>query len=361
MKVLHILSEGGTGGIEVLVKEYARLSKHTNSFIVIWKSGINSELIKKMGNAVYELNSSHVFYFKTILRIINIIKKVNPNIIIDHHGAPFTRALLLMIKRLFPNIRIVTYMHSNAELQIIKGKSIKAYIINKISKDALNESDLIICISEDVKRSSIEKFRCDEKKNIVNYNGIDLNKFQKSIHSFDGIVHICFAGRLVEYKGVQLILRSLAQLELKNWDFTIIGDGCYSDDLKKITQDLGIERKVAFLGDRQDVPTLLRDKDIFVHACTMPEGFGVSIVEAMAEGKICICSKIGAIPELIQDDINGYLFTPGDIKALTFILTKVCNDIEMWRIIQENAVNSAAKFDIDSFSKRLDSILLDIN
>ena len=96
-------------------------------------------------------------------------------------------------------------------------------------------------------------------------------------------------------------------LKEKDFEFQIIGDGPYKTKLESLVKEQHLENKVVFLGTRYDVSQLLEKADIFVHVPIIEEGFGITIVEAMASGKLCICSNSGAISEIIENDGNGFL------------------------------------------------------
>ena len=94
---------------------------------------------------------------------------------------------------------------------------------------------------------------------------------------------------MIEKKGVQVLLKAAAKLTPKqNYKIHIVGDGPYKKELQKQTKKLGIESIVSFWGNQRDIVERLTNADIFVHPAIWEEGFGISIIEAMSCGKICI-------------------------------------------------------------------------
>ena len=139
-----------------------------------------------------------------------------------------------------------------------------------------------------------------------------------------------------------------------------VGDGDYRAQLESDAENLRIEKYCKFAGIREDVPQILADSDIFVHSCIWEEGFGIGIVEAMAAGKVCICSNSGAIPEIITDGVNGYLSEKGNSKALAEAIMTVVDNKDNWENIQIRARTTAYKFNMMNFVSRLDKVVEDI-
>jgi len=94
------------------------------------------------------------------------------------------------------------------------------------------------------------------------------------------------------------------------------GDQGYSEQLKKLCRELGIENRVSFLGFRRDSAPLLRSMDALVHASIKPEPFGRVIIEAMASGTPVTASAAGGPLEILQHGATGLLHQPGDILGM---------------------------------------------
>lgn len=121
-------------------------------------------------------------------------------------------------------------------------------------------------------------------------------------------------GRLVEEKGIDLFLDVAAELlkYRENVAFIIIGDGPLKPLLEARAEDLGISEKVLFLGYRVDVVRWLKGLDVYLFTSKI-EGFGMVLVEAMAAGVPVVAAHIkGAVPEIIENYVNGVFVEGGD-------------------------------------------------
>lgn len=155
---------------------------------------------------------------------------------------------------------------------------------------------------------------------------------------------IGIVGRFVAWKGQHIFLQAAQQLQIlqkagdnetadrKNGAepvFVLVGkpmfgEEDYEAELKRIAAPLG--DRVQFLGFRSDVPAVLRDLDIFVHASTTPEPFGQVVIEAMAEGIPVIASDGGGVREIIEEGVSGLRTPMGDAIALAEALDKLLAD-----------------------------------
>ncbi len=156
--------------------------------------------------------------------------------------------------------------------------------------------------------------------------------------------HVGIVGRFVAWKGQHIFLQAAQQLQMlgKAGDnettsdsagtdavFLLVGkpmfgESEYEEELKRIAAPLG--NSVQFLGFRSDVPAILRDLDIFVHASTTPEPFGQVVIEAMAEGIPVIASDGGGIREIIEEGVSGLRTPMGDAEGLAKALGRLLAD-----------------------------------
>lgn len=363
MNVLHLLAAGGAGGIETLSKDYAKYSKLNNYFMFIWFGGITAEQMKKDGNHVSELNASKKDIWGPYRKILSLCKKENIDVIIVHHASPMMHLYAMWVKRKISKLHIVIYAHASAEdicrINIKKGLRLRKFIINL----SLHKCDRIIAISKFVKESLISFYGINESKINIIYNGVDLTRFTGIPHEPKERVELIYVGRLIKQKGVQNTVHALALVPINlPYRFRIVGDGVYKKELEMLTKELKLENHVEFYGIRQDIPELLKTADIFIHIPNWEEGFGITIVEAMAAGVLPVCAYKGAIPEIIKNNVNGILVNQNNIKELANTLTSLMKNIhtEYETKMRTNAIKRAYQFSSESFANKLDLLISDI-
>lgn len=360
MRVLHLLAAGGTGGIETLIKDFGTFSKIENIFIFIWNSGATTDEMKEAGLNVIELHASKKDLFGPWKIICNVCKDKGIDAVVVHHDSPIAHLYLMLLKKIYPQIKTIAYAHCNAEDMRggsgTRGLTLRRWLIRK----SLQKADQVIAISYFVKDSLIKCHHVLSQKITVIYNGVDVNKMATELHPKHNPIEIVYVGRLIEQKGVQVILQALAMLpRTMKWHFSIIGDGEYRSKLEKQVEDTKLMGCVTFCGTCRNVTELLAKADIFVHSPICEEGFGITVVEAMAAGLICICAKSGAIPEIIHHNIDGYLFEKKNANELMSILLTCINEYnkEEMKKVRISANKRAKSFSIEFFADQLDKVL----
>ena len=364
MNVMHLLATAGTGGIESLCKDYSHYSYNNNIFVVLWeKNGASANSIKQDGGVIIELDSKKKDALKVFQKLTKIIKFYSIDVIVVHHASPVLHIYMQLLKNRYHNLRTVAYAHGVAEVMCRNNDPKGLIIRKKVLRTSLKRSTKVIAISNDVKKSLIDYFCIPEGQISVIYNGIDISRFTSSIQeNFNDPVRLIYVGRLVKEKGVQSTLEVLSNLpkELK-WTFDIIGDGSYRKELEEQVKALGLKKQVDFIGNCENIPELLKEHDVFIHMPECAEGFGITIIEAMAAGLLCICREKGGIPEIITNGKDGILVHSKE--ELTEVLSDILSRSEEYQVVKlrENAVIRAEDFDIKQFSKHLDSTMCNLN
>ena len=155
-------------------------------------------------------------------------------------------------------------------------------------------------------------------------NTVDLARFFPAASMQRDPVRVLFVGRLVHNKGPAVFLHA-AKLALEQEPgirFVLAGSGPLEGRLKSLTGKLRIEGSVEFLGQRADVPGLLRSSTVLVRPSTL-EGMPLTVLEAMASGIPVIATGVGGTPELVEDGVTGYLVKPGDPRAVAMAVLQI--------------------------------------
>lgn len=350
--VLHFLSVGSTGGIEKMAYNYAKYSTNRNIFVFLFARGVYFDMISK-DNTTYFVPCKKLGFVRTVTALKNIIKKNDVDIIVSHHANGYLRFLASIVKKFTNDKAYLVYAHSDAKDQLDSPISFKARLLNILNKRAVKKADSVIAISNFVNDSMVRVFKVNPRKIVTIYNGVLTNDFDK-IDYFPmskNIVDVYYVGRLVKEKGVDKIIKAIDEMDTR-YRLTIIGDGPEMDKLKELVRD---KSRIKFLGTRNDIGRLVYSKDIFIHVPRCNEGFGNSLVEAMAAGKICVITNKGALPEIIDNNIDGYIID-GSKKSLV----KKLNEIQQNRELCVNARKKSRRFSMDVYVKKLDGYLRSI-
>jgi glycosyltransferase involved in cell wall biosynthesis len=158
----------------------------------------------------------------------------------------------------------------------------------------------------------------------------------------DGTGPVLFVGRLVERKGVAQALAAIAKLGPKGPRLEIVGEGPERPALAELTERLGLADRVVFRG-RISAPEL-QASYARAAVCVLPsvqdargdtEGLGVVLLEAMNHGTPVVASRIGGIPDIVEDGVSGLLVPPADADALAAALRRLLSDPALARRLGE--------------------------
>ena len=211
-----------------------------------------------------------------------------------------------------------------------------------VDKYLLQKADLIIFVNKFYKNKYHQIYELNSKKLKSIYNGIDTEKFsadrieeegkgdlRKKFGINDDALIILAVGNLVPQKRHDIGIRAFSELRKKgiNCRMLIVGDGYLRPSLKKLAQELRVDREVYFLGFQAEMLPVYSVTDIFI----MPsedEGLPYALLEARACCIPCIATKVGGVPEIINDGIDGYLINMEDVDQMTHALLLLASDIE---------------------------------
>jgi glycosyltransferase involved in cell wall biosynthesis len=181
------------------------------------------------------------------------------------------------------------------------------------------------------------------------YNGVDLHAYSGKNGTAATEVVIACAGRLIDGKGIDTLLRAFARgIAQEGARLRIAGDGPRRSTLQRLASELGLTGVVEFTGWNLDMPAFWQASDV----ATLPsdsfiESFGMAAVEAMACARPVVVTANGALPELVEHGVTGYVVPRGDVDALADALVELSRDAERRRAAGLAArMRCREKFDI---------------
>lgn len=336
-KVLHLLAGGGAGGIEFLCEQIGMLGKEKHEFCFLFGMGEIAERMQGEGLAVYDYSQGSFF---TKLRKLKALAGANHyDAVVVHHEGVGTYLLYYCLSRSVKGPEYIKYLHCSFEDKFFyTGNKIKDSLHYRLLGTVLKSSDVLIAVSEFTKKSYVDEFKLSPDKVKVVYNGIRVTadvvgKDDAADHSdrADGIgssgdTGLLYIGRLVDVKGVDVLVDALGILvkdeKRCHIHLDILGDGPARVELEQKAKALGLKDIVTFHGVQLEKAPFYDRAQIFVYPPIWQEAFGISIIEAMSQGLICVASDVGGIPEIITDGVDGLLFEAGNAKALAEAIKK---------------------------------------
>ncbi len=316
MKILHVISTLGYGGAEMLLSELLIRQKASGLDVavhVLCKSDTYLEQkVEKSGVSITYGKGGwyNVKQFNILKKQINLFK---PDLIHTH----LTPSQLWVAFTSHP-CRITTEHSTLNRRRTPYLKWFDTFLYSKFKK--------IVCISQATADALSEWLPGTQKKLSVIPNGIDLERFSASVSaglqqiSTDKKV-IIVVGRLEVVKDHSTLIRAL--VGVKDAQLLLVGDGNLRSDLEELVASLGLTHRVHFLGQRTDVPQLLKRAYIYVQ-CSKWEGFGIATLEAMAAGLPVIVSDVPGLRDVVGK--AGLVFAPGDHESLAKHISTLLTD-----------------------------------
>lgn len=363
VKVLHLLTSGGIGGIETLCREIGKYARFDNEFCFMFGEGPIYEQMKKLGMNVVSFAHYPKISRKRMRKLVNLVS--DRNVVIVHHDDPFLQFYFLLLRKIHPKTKYIAMIHHcyNPAIDFKGYGAIKCHIRNLLIERIFTKSDELIFVSNAGYSSYLGNFKISNDKVHIIYNGISSNLIKEGggiSKKFTGNIQILYVGRLVELKNVNILLIAFSKIvDKSNIRLVIVGDGPERNKLEILSQDLGIASIVSFEGYQLDVVPYLRAGDIFVYPSST-EIFGISILEAMAFKCICIGNNVGGIPEIIHDKENGllnYSLSEDELANKIEEAISICQDNKKRMLMEEKAFNTSKSFSIDSTIYNLEAVI----
>lgn len=251
--------------------------------------------------------------------------------------------------------RLVVTYHSDTVKQRVLGR-----MFEPLLNAALSKSAAIIATSPNYLATSrvLDAFR--DRCHVIPY-GIDATQFERADPAAVGSVRerygerlIISVGRLVYYKGFDVLIRAMAEVRGK---LLIVGDGPLRGDLERLASQLGIADKVVFAGeiDNNAIPPYYHAADLFALASVArSEAFGIVQIEAMAAGLPVVNTNLDSgVPFVSLDGVTGLTVPFGNPQALAAALNRLLDDSGLRKSLGAAGVNRAKQeFGLDTMLRR---------
>ena len=294
--------------------------------------------------------------FKYINSVANITKSDFD--IIHAQFGPYGNLMMMLKEFGVSNGKLVTQFRGFDVSREIRSEGKHYY-------DSLFSSgDLFLPVCDYIKNKVI-RLGAPENKTFVHYSGINLDKFvyTKRDYRKTAALKIGSVGRLTAKKGYEYVIQALSILKSEGFDFTyeIVGDGELKNDIADLVSRYGLSRNVVLLGSRNHeyIVSFLNKIDIFIsHNVTAQsgdqEGIPNTLKEAMLSGVPVFSTYHGGIPELVNDEVNGFLTEEKDVQQLVDKLKRFAFPLQDLENITNNAREVAVSmFDADKLNREL--------
>lgn len=238
-----------------------------------------------------------------------------------------------------------------------------------ITRYAIEKSDVVTAVSDSLVRDSETKLGISPGKIKTVYNFINPRVFNPSLRPPD-----CLEKRervvLLHLSNLRAVKRPLDVVNIfygifqrmggtcMGWPLNlhIVGEGPLQFEMMNLVEKLGIENNVKFLGVRGDVGRVLACSDLMLLP-SREESFGLAALESMACGVPVVASRVGGLPEVIEDGRSGILFPMGDTETAVEKAVQLLRDREYYESMKREALKTATeKFDMNKIVDQYEAL-----
>lgn len=343
MNVLHISGDALVGGVESFLITLARnkaVDQTSNHDFAFTAEGPALETIRLAGARVHHLGSAshkHPTALHLARRRLNEICKEYKYEVAVFHNYPYlvTGFADVLWRR---KVKTVRYFHNETH-PTSKLEWVVRVIYAPFLDLSVFDSQFLLKSMPDP-RGTVVYYPVDRQVELTDLNRNEIRaRFATAVDS-PLVIQVC---RMTERKGHARLLRALAALQSLPWTCWIVGgpqkerEIAYFETLHGLASELGIAKRVRFLGTRNDVPELLAAADVFCHPNTYPpEPFGIAFVEALQAGLPVVTTAMGGAMEIVSEQC-GFLLPPEDNVALTDALAKLLTEDRLRREMSASA------------------------
>ena len=335
IRVLHVITELRRGGAELSLLgllESQDSAAFEHQVVAIGEDGPVGDQIRALGIKVAVLGVKAPFGgVRGIMRLRRMVSQWNPDVVQGwmYHGNLATR--LALIGKAAPPPIVWNVRHSLSDIK--REKWLTRRVIRAGARFSSGVSATIW--NSAMSRTQHEAIGFHAQRHVVVHNGIDTDRVQSGVEarartrSAWGISEksrvVGSIARFHPMKGHRSLAEAVGQLSDRGMDvyLALAGRGCEPGGPAEsaICDVPSVMDKVRFLGELENPSNAYSGFDVFVTPSGWGESFPNALVEAMASGVPCVATRLGAVPEIIDDD--GFIVPPDDPGALAPVIEQV--------------------------------------
>jgi glycosyltransferase involved in cell wall biosynthesis len=300
--------------------------KHEGSmYDLAHEYGLRSVVVPNLGREIDPIND-----ISTVLKLYRLMRKERPHIVHTH------TAKAGFVGRVAARLAGVPLIFHTFHGHVLKGYfgPLRSRLFVELERFCARFSDRILTLSTHLREELVDLGVTSRDHIAVVPLGLDLVDFANQRQRPGGFraecgvaaedLLIAAVGRLVKIKNIPLFLDAAAQVHRKNGHvhFALVGDGEERKGIEAHARSLGLNGAVRFIGWRRDLPKIYADLDAVVISSDN-EGTPVSLLEAMAASCPVIATRVGGVPDLLQNGQLGQIVPPRDPQAMADAILNV--------------------------------------
>ena len=330
LHVVHVVLSLDVGGLERnvvnQVREGQKLGQRV-SVVCLERPGTLAEQVRALGGKVVSLDKRAGLRPGLVLRMRRVLAALRPDVVHTHqlatllYGGMAARTL---------GVPVVLHTEHGREPYATRRKT---RILGRLAGCF---ADRFYCLTQDMASAVRAAGVAGDRVRLIQ-NGIDISKFTETVYDTAALRQslsipldaplIGTVGRLSEVKRQDVLICAFARVRDRYPDarLILVGDGPLLEELRALANGIGIGDAVHFVGYQPHSAPYLQAMDIFA-LTSRSEGMPQAVLEASVMGLPVVASRVGGLPEVINDGVTGILFEPGDDQGIATALCDLIAD-----------------------------------
>lgn len=326
LTILHTETSRGWGGQEIRILGEMRAMRERGHRVAL-AAPADATIHRRAladGFEVFSFSDGKLSYPRSILGLVQVCRRLKPQVVNPHSSRDGWIAGIAARLARVP--------------MLVRSRHIEVDYPNRwLSRLAFGRlPHHVITTSDRISGRLIQELQVEPSRVTCVPTGVDLRRFHPGVPGGlraelgipDGVLLIGVVAVLRSWKGHGYLLEALSLLVKGGIRarLAIAGDGPARAYVNQRIAELGLREDVHCLGHREDVPGLLASMDVVALASTAHEGVPQVVLQAQAMAKAVVGTRVGGIPEVIEDGVTGLLVPPCDPKALAAALSRLLAD-----------------------------------
>jgi glycosyltransferase involved in cell wall biosynthesis len=349
LRVLHLIKGLGRGGAERLVVDQVAFGDrdaftYDVAYLLPWKNALVAE-VERAGASVHCLHTRVERDLRWALRLRRLVRDRNIGLV--HVHSPYVAGIArLALRNVHPRVRVAYTLHNRADSHRRSTRMLDARTTR------FDDLDFAVC--ESVRESLPARLR-PRFETVL--HGVDVDALRGTRAARDEVraelgvqpdeLVVTTVANLRATKDHATLFRAAALVseQAPITRFLVVGQGPLEHELERLHERLGLGDRVQLLGQRDDVPRVLAASDVFALSSRY-EGLPVALMEALALGVPVVATRVGGIPEVVTDGVEGRLVPAEQHALLAGALVELLTDSDRRAAMAEAATARGRQLDV---------------
>lgn len=292
--------------------------------------------------------------------LVDVVRNNNLQLLHVHYAIPHASSAFMakqILEQSGIHVPVITTLHGT-DITLVGRDKMYAPVV----AFSINKSDAITAVSTNLRDETYNIFNIEKDIHVI-HNFVDVERFKrKPLDAFKKVIApngekiLLHASNFRKVKRVEDVVKIFHQvLQQIPARLLLVGDGPERGTAEYLSRQLGIYNDISFVGKQEQMEDILPIADLFLLTSEY-ESFGLAALEAMAAGVPVVSTNAGGLPEIMIDDVTGFMGDVGDVDDLSKKAVAVLQDEKRLQQFKQDAVAHASQFHIDKMVPKYEAL-----